>query len=183
MSAAGKQRAQHAVVDGLRVRAEVLCNLLPGFLRGGEKLQREKGVALITQGQADQVAPRRVGNDLGAHLGLLPEDAVERGQALGTPGADDRGEAALAGGQVAPTLVGDGVKVALQREVAACHKLCQALGQLEIVHAVVAQAKLGQGGLIYRRGQAGRKEQDEKLDVKLAMNESGHNIPPKRKIQ
>ena len=117
-------------------------------------------------------------------LGIPAEHAVDLGQVSVALAAHGVGQAALADLAVAAALFGDAVFIVLELQVAGVDQLRQGGGEVEILHAVVAEGQVGQGGEIHRGGHTGHEIEHQKLDVQFIVDEAcfchaiGRSFPP-----
>ena len=94
---------------------------------------------------------------------------------MGAPQPHGVGEAGLADPAVPQALVGDGVQpVRRQRQMLSPHQIGEALGKVEIVHALVAHGQIPHGIKGNRLDHPGGDIQNQKLDLQLVMDKAGH---------
>ena len=156
-----------------------------GLLLGdSEQVQGHDVALVVVQDQAQGVRPVVSGEDLCPDLGIPAEHAVDLGQVSVALAAHGVGQAALADLAVAAALFGDAVFIVLELQVAGVDQLRQGGGEVEILHAVVAEGQVGQGGEIHRGGHTGHEIEHQKLDVQFIVDEAcfchaiGRSFPP-----
>ena len=101
--------------------------------------------------------------------------SVAGGQVPVAPQPHGVGEAGLADPAVPQALVGDGVQpVRRQRQMLSPHQIGEALGKVEIVHALVAHGQIPHGIKGNWLDHPGGDIQNQKLDLQLVMDKAGH---------
>ena len=104
-------------------------------------------------------------------MGVAAEHRVDLGQVAVALFPHGKGQAALADLPVAAALVGDGVEIPLHRQVAGADQFGHRLGKVKVLHPVVAEGEVRQGGEVHRSGHPRHQVEDEKLDVQFVVNE------------
>ena len=158
------------------MQAELVGQLVGLVLGDRQQVQGHQVPFVVVQDQAEGDPPILPGKEFRPDLGVAAEHRVDLGQVAVALFPHGKGQAALADLPVAAALVGDGVEIPLHRQVAGADQFGHRLGKVKVLHPVVAEGEVRQGGEVHRAGHPRHQVEDEKLDVQFVVNEP-HGLP------